>query len=71
MKYLLLPELNTHTISLVVSEEQLPNGSKLGDIFFVSNGRDLLAWMKLDSKNLVYNLATLKVIDWDFDGEQQ
>ena len=71
IKYLLLFELTPKTSSLVVDIKQLPNAHKLGDVFFVSNGQDLLAWMKLVEVSLELNLATLEVIDWDFDGEQQ
>lgn len=69
--YLLLPELNFPGNFFVVSKTILSPQNKIGDIFFVSNGKDLLAWMKLIREDKAVNSATLQVIDWDFDGEQR
>lgn len=71
INYLLVPELNYTGNYFVISRNLLSPQSKIEDIFFVSNGKDLLAWMKLIREDKTVNSATLQVIDWDFDGEQR
>jgi hypothetical protein len=69
IKYLLLPQLDMTMTTLTVDSHILTG--KLGDIFFVSNGKDILAWMEWFEIDISNDLAGLRVIDWDFDGEQR